>query len=1125
MVRRLSAAVTSLALVCACSGEGDAPVEGDASRDLAAEATPLAEDTSTRCQDGKDNDGDGYTDCADQDCVGFSFCRDLGPVDLFIPDASSDQPPPDAPAPDAPSPDAVAPDVAQPDAAHDLTFTPPDLVTPDAPVPDLPTPDAVVPDQSLGDTGIPCTSHHACPQQWFCYLGKCLRDPKMPVYHCGKPGSPPGHWCVDALGKKGVEAENPAYTCKDACDCGPAHCCKSGLCVKDTADPWKPGGAAIGSACTEGTDATYCCTAAECHAGRHAYGSNADRFFRCHNPATGSAQKHCGSRSCFGTACSCDPGEACVDTASQMPPGKTCLLLSGGTCVSGATAQMFYGYKASDLLPCCGKGCLAGSKCDAGWRRAGGRFAYERIIGTCGSCGNGKCEAGEYPATCPKDCTCGDGVCAPAEVSTCAADCSTCGNGKCDPWEHGSKVYKVYKNIPGQCLSDCGGCGDGWCGPTEGKNTCSADCANDCEDAAMYSEFYRVCGDGVCGDGSQRCWDPETCRTCPQDCGACRPMRTLQRKPKWLTDSTSAVWGSGAGDVFFVGNTGCISHFDGVKVTQMKSPINTRNNYVVMADIWGTSKSNIYAAGWSTKPYVAHLLQYDGVDWEKIAMPTGGPTTTKLRAVWGTSPTDVYAAGGSVVYRYDGAAWKAYKSPVSVLSGWGTSPTHSVVKGTTQAARFDGTKWTLLSAATTVPSQIWAASATNIFGIGTKTLLHSADGVSWTARGSVGVSLEDIWGVSSTEVYLAGSNWSSVAGYLSRYDGKKLHTVDPQIKGYKLHPGFNGVWASSSTDVYLVGRVSLAGGGGWVGAVLQYDGTSWRQLATGYRHQMTAVWGYGVSDFYAGSDGGRLVRHEAGQSTEMDLRPHGCVQIYNLWGASGTDVFVACGGVFRAQGSSVTKISAAPMRSVWGSSATSVVGVGKGGAAGRFDGVKWIPQASGTTLDLHGVHGSSSTNIYAVGGMRDGYSGVVLRHDGKGWSVAQTYTGRSIHAVWVGGPKQVYAVGVQRVSGKRRDAFFSFDGTTWTTSSLGTATVLESVWGRPGEVYAVGYGSTIEISAAVFRHAGAGWKRVHMDFRIPDGTEYSCPYMYGVGGTQAGHIFLAGSGESIFNICPGKSCP
>ena len=148
-------------------------------------------------------------DCLDQDCQTFSFCRDAGAGDLPRPDASlPDAPLPDAPPPDVPAPDTSA-DLPDPDApAHDAWVAdaaPLDLLAPDMFQPDVAAPDLLGPDK-----GVSCAGHHDCPQKWFCYLSKCIRDLKMDVYHQGKPGCPPGHWAVDQTGKKSTCAESTA---------------------------------------------------------------------------------------------------------------------------------------------------------------------------------------------------------------------------------------------------------------------------------------------------------------------------------------------------------------------------------------------------------------------------------------------------------------------------------------------------------------------------------------------------------------------------------------------------------------------------------------------------------------------------------------------------------------------------------------------------------------------------------------------------------------------------------------------------------------------------------------------------------------------------------------------------
>ncbi|WP_437740933.1 hypothetical protein WMF39_35500 [Sorangium sp. So ce1504] len=90
-------------------------------------------------------------------------------------------------------------------------------------------------------------------------------------------------------------------------------------------------------------------------------------------------------------------------------------------------------------------------------------------------CGDGACNNGETPSSCPSDCKCGDGICN--------------GNEWC-----------------GNCATDCGSCcGNHACEPSLGEScsTCSTDCGS-------------CCGNGACDNN-------ETCDSCSKDCGACAP--------------------------------------------------------------------------------------------------------------------------------------------------------------------------------------------------------------------------------------------------------------------------------------------------------------------------------------------------------------------------------------------------------------------------------------------------------------------------------------------------------------------------------------------------------------------------------------------------------------------------
>ncbi len=356
-----------------------------------------------------------------------------------------------------------------------------------------------------------CQAHCDCAQGSFCYYGKCLTDPNTPVYCCSNPGCQPGRWCFQPNSDKGTCAEDTSYVCGSASDCGPAHCCKyepslgHNVCVKDIDDPWMPGGTEIGPSCVLGVDATYGCGDPLCYAGLQAYGAQAADF-RCSDPVAGITRDFCGGTPCY-TACHCDPGESCVDTRKggprpPAPVGSSCSL-EGGFCVSNAVMEAVYGWSPADLLPCLGKGCFPGQKGEAGWR-PGGVYAAQRVVGTCGSCGNGTCEVWETAVTCAADCRCGDGVCDTTEMGSCAADCGTCGDGICGPLE-----------TPKNCYADCGiRCGDGSCDATETMTTCPQDCG--CPASPTYPDAPIWCGDGVCQAVGTI---PENCVNCPVDCG------------------------------------------------------------------------------------------------------------------------------------------------------------------------------------------------------------------------------------------------------------------------------------------------------------------------------------------------------------------------------------------------------------------------------------------------------------------------------------------------------------------------------------------------------------------------------------------------------------------------------
>ena len=62
------------------------------------------------------------------------------------------------------------------------------------------------------------------------------------------------------------------------------------------------------------------------------------------------------------------------------------------------------------------------------------------------------------------------------------------------------------------------------------------------------------------------------------------------------------------------------------------------------------------------------------------------------------------------------------------------------------------------------------------------------------------------------------------------------------------------------------------------------------------------------------------------------------------------------------------------LHGVWGTSSSDVYAVGEDGTILRYDGAAWSESVSGTYPDLFGIWGSSSGDVYVVGD-----SGTIVR--------------------------------------------------------------------------------------------------------------------------------------------------
>jgi hypothetical protein len=199
------------------------------------------------------------------------------------------------------------------------------------------------------------------------------------------------------------------------------------------------------------------------------------------------------------------------------------------------------------------------------------------------------------------------------------------------------------------------------------------------------------------------------------------------------------------------------------------------------------------------------------------------------------------------------------------------------------------------------------------------------------------------------------------------------------------------------------------------------------------------------------------------------------------------------------------------LHGIWGSSATDVFAVGVGGTILHYDGNTWNTIASTTTGNLCGVWGSSGSDVFAVGEQEgsgdaifsadDGHLSaehyIILHYDGSAWRPMSNSTS-SPKGVWGSSASDVFVVGYPGISVQ--------DHSGWRPMEvpIGTRTAyFSSVWGSSSsDVFAVGNSGTI------LHYDGSTWSAM---------TSGTTSFLSGVWGSSATDVFAVGDGGTILH--------
>ena len=312
----------------------------------------------------------------------------------------------------------------------------------------------------------------------------------------------------------------------------------------------------------------------------------------------------------------------------------------------------------------------------------------------------------------------------------------------------------------------------------------------------------------------------------------------------------------------------------------------------------------------------------------------------------------------------------------------------------------------------------------------------------------------------------------------------------------------NALWGSSATNIWIVGDK---------GELYLWDGAKWTAKASGSTNSLYGIWGSNWNDVYAVGANSTVLRYDGSAWKDISATVKPASHLTKVWGSSATDVYLTGKSVHHWDGAKWTDISTthpflADANGLWGSGKNLyILRQGSGTQVTHWSGTAWKHWSLGKLFSKGGgIWGSSTTNIFAVGGKDLGYGqygGMVSRFDGKAWTSMALPAGTSmLYGVSGSGPHDVFAVG-------DKGAVIHFDGKAWTKLSSGVTGKLEDAWVAGKEMFAV------STKGVVIHHKGP-WRQVEASY-----------HLNAVWGSSASDIFVAGDESYIIHFDGSKWTP
>lgn len=495
--------------------------------------------------------------------------------------------------------------------------------------------------------------------------------------------------------------------------------------------------------------------------------------------------------------------------------------------------------------------------------------------------------------------------------------------------------------------------------------------------------------------------------SCDQDPS---PVEPVTESAQWcqiaegsygLGDAVDVLWGFPDGVVLAGNCDGVIARYDG---SEWIDPFYDAG--MCVTDIWGVASDDFYALT------ASHLYRHDGSGWAVVR--DGG------RAIWGDGSGRLFLAADDGICMYDASAWSVIDdTPDRLVNGiWGTSADDVYFAGNDGLLHFDGESVEVIPGSPDVVyNDVWGTSSSDVIMVGEqlKTVHYDGSTVTLMAEG-IGTLLS-VWGTGPDNWYAAATE------FLGYYDGTMWWATYPRPYGT-----YRSIWGSGPDDIYI---------GGFHDEVIHFDGEH-TELLRGIRaDQVHALWVDPDSGDLVTSEGRRLFRFDGTAWKELPANLRSSVSF--LWGGSIDRLYAGgCGGITRLDGSGWERVAPLPFypTAVWyhDESCTYLAGPD----LIRFDGKDWTVVVDNVDR-IESIHGTSPSNVYAVGGNENG--GFVFRCDGSAWELIKSGFQGAFKDVWVVSETEVYLVGYF-------DGVLRFDGRAWKSEPVPAGTrMFRTLWG------------------------------------------------------------------------------